>query len=126
MNGKFTYLPRAILLALTFYMPIPLVSSQTLSMDSPAIERKIQQKQSLRGVLLLLKERYQVDIVFDDKLVNGRSIETDVLNSDLSFEEKLSSVLKAVGLRYKKTRKDVYLVLAPKADKKTASVNSNQ
>ncbi|MDO1451382.1 TonB-dependent receptor [Rhodocytophaga aerolata] len=126
MNEKFTHLPRAILLTMAFYMIIPLVFAQTLSMDSPAIERKKLQKQSLRGVLLLLKERYQVDIVFDDKLVNGRSIETDVLNSDLSFEEKLSSILNEVGLRYKKTRKDVYLVMAPKADKKTASGYSDK
>jgi TonB-linked SusC/RagA family outer membrane protein len=126
MNGKFTHLPRAIILAMAFNMTMPAVFSQTLSMDTQAMERPKAQKQSLRGVLLLLKERYQVDIVFDDKLVNGRSLETDVLESDLSFEEKLYKILSAVGLRYKKTKKDVYLVLAPRADKRTGTLFSNE
>lgn len=126
MNGKSTHLPRAILLAMTLCI-CPLFSySQTFTLHKQDLVQENSQKHPLRIVLLQLKERYQVDIVFDDKLVNGRSIETDILNSNLSFEEKLSRILTTAGLRYKKTKKDAYLVLAPKADKKMSTLFSDE
>jgi hypothetical protein len=59
-----------------------------------------------------------VDIVFDDKLVTRYAVDAGVVSSELALEEKLSRLLNTNGLRFKKTTKDVYLILAP-APRKT-------
>jgi TonB-linked SusC/RagA family outer membrane protein len=119
MIKRSTPLGRVILFAVTLQTLPSSTFSQTLSLHKQSAVQKEPQKQSLRLVLLELKERYRVDIVFDDNLVNGRNIETELLSSNLGFEEQFSRIIQAAGLRYKKTKRDVYLVLAPKVDKRT-------
>ncbi len=87
-------------------------------------ERSPGQKQSLREALLHLRELHQVDIVFDDRLVTRYAVDAGVVSSELALEEKLSRLLTTNGLRFKKTKKDVYLILAPRREKKIGALFS--
>ncbi len=79
----------------------------------------------LKDALLKLKVDFQVDILFEEKIVSGIVIETRQTDSRVSFEQNLKNLLRTTGLRYKKIKKDSYMILAPKAEKKaTASAAS--
>jgi len=95
--------------------PLP-VQAQVLALQGrPSAQEGFSgQKQSLREALLRLRELHQVDIVFDDKLVTRYAVDAGVVSSELGLEEKLSRLLNTNGLRFKKTKNDVYLILAPR------------
>lgn len=102
------------------------MNAQTLAFkgEATAQEGTTGQKQSLREALLRLQELYHVDIVFDDNLVNQRVVDAGVVNSALKLEEKLTRLLDGNGLRFKKTKPDVYLILAPRHAKKQGTLFS--
>ncbi len=106
--------------------PVPM-HAQILALQGRPVTQEgfAGQKQSLREALLRLRELHQVDIVFDDKLVTRYAVDAGVVSSELALEEKLSRLLNTNGLRFKKTKRDVYLILAPRREKNTGALFSN-
>lgn len=100
--------------------------SQTLALQPQANGNKMQQTDTnvrLRDALLQLKERYRVDILFEEKLLDGITVNTQMLDAKATVERNLDALLQATGLRYRKTKQDSYLIVADKAAKRAASGN---
>ena len=77
----------------------------------------------LREVLNQFKVRYQVDILFEDRLVSDHLVNSASVDPAASLENNLTKVLKPKGLRFTKVKPGVYLVLADKkAVKQTSAV----
>ncbi|RYC67957.1 MULTISPECIES: SusC/RagA family TonB-linked outer membrane protein [Spirosoma] len=77
----------------------------------------------LRDVLNQLKVRYQVDILFEDRLVSDQRILPGVIDPGASLERNLTNVLRPQGLRYKKVKTGVYLVLAETKARKVSEAS---
>ncbi|WP_332367592.1 TonB-dependent receptor [Spirosoma telluris] len=75
----------------------------------------------LREVLNQFKVRYQVDILFEDRLVSDHIVNPESVDPAASLENNLTKVLKPQGLHYAKVKKGVYVVLANNKSKKQAS-----
>ncbi|SOD99323.1 SusC/RagA family TonB-linked outer membrane protein [Spirosoma fluviale] len=75
----------------------------------------------LREVLNQFKLRYQVDILFEDRLVSDHFVNPASVDPAASLENNLTKVLNSKGLRFTKVKPGVYLVLA---DKKTGKQTS--
>jgi len=77
----------------------------------------------LREVLNQVKARYQVDILFEDRLVSNHLVNPASVDPAASLETNLANVLKPNGLRFAKVKPGVYVVLADKkAAKQTSAV----
>ncbi|WP_461105022.1 SusC/RagA family TonB-linked outer membrane protein [Spirosoma koreense] len=78
----------------------------------------------LKDVLGQLKDAYQVDLLFEDKAIEG--LMTPVLDFNQPIESELQRLLQPLGLRYKKVKKNTYLIQASKAGRtKTATSATN-
>lgn len=71
---------------------------------------------TLRKALMQLKKQYNIDILFEEKLLEGVIVPKDLLNHKKSLDDNLSVLLQSVGLRFKKVRQDAYVVFAPKKE----------
>jgi len=75
---------------------------------------------TLKDALSELKSRYRVDILFEDKTIDGYTVPVTLLNGSSGIEPTLNRLLQPFNLRYKRVKDGTYLILARKADKKTA------
>lgn len=68
-------------------------------------------------------DQEKIDIIFDERLLAEKQVVKKQVESGQSIEKTLSSLLEGTGLRYRKIRRNTYLILK-KGDetKKTASV----
>lgn len=66
---------------------------------------------------MLIKQRYGIDILFEEKLLDGIRVTVNPLNQNANLERTLSSLLTPVGLRFKKVRTNTYLVMADEGAK---------
>ncbi|GAB3262425.1 TonB-dependent receptor [Larkinella harenae] len=69
---------------------------------------------SLKAALTELKTRYRVDILFEDRTIEGLSVGQTVPGNASDVGRQLESLLKPLGLRYKRVNATTYLVLGPK------------
>ncbi|MCY7358164.1 MAG: SusC/RagA family TonB-linked outer membrane protein [Rudanella sp.] len=72
----------------------------------------------LREVLNELKERYSVDILYSDQLIQGLTVPADALNPKATLEQNLRTILNDTGLRYRKAKNGAYLITAQRTDRK--------
>lgn len=70
--------------------------------------------QTLKQTLLLLKEHYGVDILFEESVVARQPSPAELLNLHAKLETNLNTLLKPSGFRFKKMRSGAYLILPPK------------
>jgi TonB-dependent starch-binding outer membrane protein SusC len=77
----------------------------------------------LRDVLKELKAHYRVDILFFDRNVEGLTVAGSQVDYDRKIEQNLDSILKPLGLRYKKVKNGGYIVVAPEKSRKEESQN---
>ncbi|HEV7351082.1 TonB-dependent receptor [Telluribacter sp.] len=64
----------------------------------------------LKDVLNDLKNLYQVDILFELKVVDGLTAPANSINKSQDLEKNLERLLKPSGLQYKKVNKSSYLI----------------
>ncbi|GAB3910110.1 TonB-dependent receptor [Larkinella knui] len=64
----------------------------------------------LKTVLLDLQRHYRVEIVFEDRIMVGKSVPAEPVNLSVSVEKNLHNLLKNTGLRVKKLRKDTFVI----------------
>ncbi|WP_031526183.1 SusC/RagA family TonB-linked outer membrane protein [Dyadobacter crusticola] len=73
------------------------------------------QEMKLKNVLLDLQKHYGVEIVFEDRLVGSINVAASALDLSQSVEKNLSIVLAQNGLKYKRTRKNTFVITEEKA-----------
>ena len=95
-----------------FAGPLVPVGAQRLSPPAPSAPRK------LKDVLLDVKQLFNVDLLFDDELVEGLVSPVVVQKTD-RVEKVLDLVLHPVGLRYRKVKAKAYIILAQSSGKTT-------
>src|SRR5919202_682044 len=90
---------------------LPLASQSRPSVPtnstSPAVRK-------LKTVLSELKNRYQVEILFEDKVIEGYVVPTNSLLTTGTFETLLERILEPFNLRYKRVKVGTYLIMARK------------
>ncbi|GAA4462227.1 TonB-dependent receptor [Nibrella saemangeumensis] len=99
------------------------VWSQTLAMARQAPKADpsaVPAVRKLKDVLNELKSRHRVDILFEDKTIEGFTVPTNILAGSNQVETSLDRLLQPFGLRYKRIKDGSYIILNKRADKKTA------
>ncbi|GAB4033886.1 SusC/RagA family TonB-linked outer membrane protein [Spirosoma gilvum] len=101
--------------------------------QSVVFASNVQQKQvattnilsrQLKDVLNDLKTQYGAEIMFELRTVDGISVSSDKFNTKATLEKNLETLLRPLGLRYKKVNSNSYLILAEKKAKKVVLMNS--
>lgn len=94
----------------------PIASLHPLALASmkPTMSAIHAQETKLKNVLLDLQKHYSVEILFDDRLVSSLNVTTAKLNFSDPVEKNLEAVLSKSGLKYKKTRKNTFVVVEDK------------
>ncbi|WP_338875240.1 TonB-dependent receptor [Spirosoma sp. SC4-14] len=98
--------------------------SQQTSMERQGKTTLNTANQTLRQTLLLLKDHYGVDILFEESVVARHSSPAESLNLNAKLESNLNTLLKPSGLRFKKMRSGAYLILPSKNAGKTSNTQS--
>ncbi|MFN8347930.1 MAG: TonB-dependent receptor [Spirosomataceae bacterium] len=100
----------------------PELSAQLLAFNqqsAPQLEVPAQSgKVSLREALRQFKKQQGIDILFEEKLLEGITVSANQLKSDNNVERSLTPVLKSYGLRLKKVSKDTFVIVSAKANPK--------
>ena len=74
---------------------------------------------SLKDVLGQMKEHYRVDILYFDRVVSGYTVLDNVVQLNLGIEQNLNTVLKPIGLDFKKTKSGGYVILEKETERRT-------
>ncbi len=74
------------------------------------------EKLSLRDALMQLKKQYGVDVLFEEKLLDGLNVSSNLLTANTGLEPTLSKLLRTTNLRYRRIRKDAYLIVTTKSE----------
>ncbi len=74
----------------------------------------------LRDAIMQLKKQYGVDIIFEERLLDGISIRADLLTTGNNVERTLTNLLRSTKLSYKRVRRDAFVILSQKPDTKTS------
>ncbi|WP_439581516.1 SusC/RagA family TonB-linked outer membrane protein [Dyadobacter bucti] len=75
-------------------------------------------KVTLRDALMQVKKQFKVDILFEEKLLEGITVLPAQIQSGQSIENKLNNMLTPAGLRFKKVSKQTYLILTTQDETK--------
>jgi TonB-linked SusC/RagA family outer membrane protein len=73
-------------------------------------------KIDLRTALIKLHEKYQVDIVFEEKLLEGITIDKQTVNANKDLEYNIRAVLQSTGYTFKKLREKTYVITPDKQE----------
>ena len=90
--------------------PRPAIHSAAMA-DNPT-------QRQLNDVLRTLQQRYGVDILFSDRLVQGLTVPASAVDPTESLEQNLQRVLTETGLRYRKVKNGAYLITGPRLNRK--------
>ncbi|MBC7922305.1 MAG: TonB-dependent receptor [Ferruginibacter sp.] len=86
--------------------------------ESPVAVADIPASRQLQAVLKELQQRYGVDILFGDQVVQGLTVPVSAVKPKASLEQNLRLLLKGTGLRCRKAKSGAYLITGPRADHK--------
>lgn len=92
------------------------IQAQLMAQNRPKLATKTATskpgtKMSLREALILVKKQYKVDILFEEKLLEGLYVPSNQIDSQESLETNLNGILGQAGLRFKKVGQQAYLIL---------------
>ena len=74
---------------------------------------------TLRDALLEIKRMCQVDILFEEGILSGITVNSETVRSRLNnAEEALAKLLKDSQLKFRKVKKDTYIIVAANASSK--------
>ena len=102
--------------------------SQVLAMAQTFQPHKnvIPQDRPLIDVLNELKHDFQVEIMFEKKVIEGFTIPPNVVDHDQKLEKNLDKLLQPFGLKYKKVNKSSYLIIGEKHSKKLGKIENRK
>lgn len=96
------------------------VMATTKAMPKLSLQGAVPQGIPLREVLSQFKTRYGVDILFEDRLVSDHLVTGSLIEPNAPLERNLTNVLRTQGLRFRRVKAGVYMVLpSPKGRKLT-------
>lgn len=115
-------IPVIMVSVVVWLLTAPRLSAQLLAynqqttprMDSKPSASKI----SLRDALMQFKKQHGLDILFEEKLLEGINVSVNQLNSDQNLEKSLTQTLRPLGLKLKKVSKATYVILSAKENSK--------
>jgi TonB-dependent starch-binding outer membrane protein SusC len=81
---------------------------------------------TLRDALMQVKKQFKVDILFEEKLLEGIFVAPVQIQSGQTIENKLNNILAPSKLRYKKVSKQTYLILTSAEEIKTGAQQDEQ
>jgi hypothetical protein len=98
-----------------------IVHSQVIAFASMPTKQhaSIGQEMKLKNVLLDLQRHYGVEIIFEDRLVGSVNVASSNLDFNQPIEKNLDMLLRQNGLKYKKTRKNTFVITEGKAKEAT-------
>ena len=92
-------------------------AQQLVSLASPTTDTYQNQQVLLENALRDLEKRYQVSIVYESELVEGRSISLPQTDEDISSaENELKKLLQSLPIQFKKIKSDVYLLVSAREE----------
>jgi iron complex outermembrane receptor protein len=115
------YLFKISALALLLFFTANVILAQTLASVrrvGGGEQTKPSNQAKLKEVLLNVKSHYQVNLLFEDKILDGLNVNENLFDKAEGVEENLTNLLNQFNLKFKKVKKDTYLILSPKKDKK--------
>ena len=65
-------------------------------------------------MLLILKDKYQVDLLFEEKILHKVMVPANSIRPSASFEANLEFLLRSTGIQFRKVKKDTYVLLDEK------------
>ncbi|MDR6806869.1 TonB-linked SusC/RagA family outer membrane protein [Dyadobacter sp. BE34] len=92
---------------------LPSRSLGQLLADSKTIVRQSDtrpQLVDLVDVLLKLKDKFQVDLLFEEKIVENIRVSVSSIRPSASFEDNLETLLRSTGIQYMKVKKGTYVL----------------
>ncbi len=101
------------------HLPVP-VSAQAFAYAQT--KQKVDREETfntqikLKDAILSLKNQFNVDILFEEKILSGIKVSQDNLRSNNTIEKSLDNLLTPNGLIYKKVRKNTYLIIGKKSE----------
>ncbi|MPR36031.1 carboxypeptidase-like regulatory domain-containing protein [Salmonirosea aquatica] len=107
-------------LLLAFLLPAS-VFSQTLAFVQQRTVRNAPKMVKLKTLLLQVQQHYNVEIVFEDRLVSSQSIASEALDYSLPIERNLDTILRSTNLKFKKIRKGTFVITEVKSGSETSS-----
>lgn len=97
---------------------LPVLRSQSFARNGPDSSIR------LAEALKLIKDHYKVDILFEDKTVDGLTVPASLVNFSRTAEENMTALLSPFSLNYKKVKSRSYLILADKDKEKQHPKNA--
>lgn len=114
--------------AIGFSLAMTLAGNQLIAAQSIALGKTPQHAEQatltarkLKDVLNDLRTHYRVDILFSDQMVDMYNVPTNVVNLKVRIEKNLESILKPLGLEYKKAKDGSYLITRTPTERKRLS-----
>jgi TonB-dependent starch-binding outer membrane protein SusC len=101
------------------YAPYPSAAQLFASAQAKSKVEKTEvasEKMKLRDAILALKSQYNVDILFEEKVLAGINVSAENVRSNKGIENTLESILAPNGLKFKKVRKNTYLIVGKKSE----------
>ena len=101
------------------YLPVPL-SAQAFAYAQA--KQKVEREETfstqikLKDAILSLKNQFNVDILFEEKILSGLMVSQEDFKSSKNLEKSLDNLLAPNGLTFKKVRKNTYLIIGKKPD----------
>lgn len=113
-------IPVFLVSVVAWLLTAPRLSAQLLAFNQQTNPRTAARqpesgKISLREALMQFKKQHGIDILFEEKLLEGISISTGQLNANANTERNLIQLLRPLGLRLKKVSKDTFVIVSSKA-----------
>ncbi len=80
----------------------------------------------LSEVLKSFKFKFDADILFEDKVLDGMMVSSDILNTKETIEVNLNNLLSGLPLSFKKVKEKTYVIISSKKLKKNSSIGGNK
>jgi TonB-linked SusC/RagA family outer membrane protein len=118
MKKKLQHLLLAVGLAVLCLYPVHSLAQTIASIAAQPAQGGLQPGATvlLREALMQLKEKYNVDVMFEEKLLREVYVGTNLIQPGKKIEENLKNLLRKTGLRFKRIDAETYLILGPKAE----------
>lgn len=110
-------------IGLAFATQFSYAQPQTIAFAS-ILERQphsVRQEMKLKSALLDLQRHYGVEIVFEDRIVGSQNILSGLIDFKKPLEKNLDLILNQNGLKFRKTRKNTYVIVEGKEPVKSGA-----
>jgi TonB-linked SusC/RagA family outer membrane protein len=108
------------LLSLILLGPLPLPAQMLAQSTSPPVTPRPSQTYRLTTLIGQLKNRFRVNILFEEKALRNLSVPSSAAQPKATLEASLTALLEPLGLRYRKVKNN-YVILSETAERKTQS-----